>query len=60
MNARTQLVVHACPSSVNALRTTRKPVTAIAFDVGFGDVSYVVRSFTRAFLRSPRADRQRA
>lgn len=30
-----------------ALRTTRKPVTAIAFDVGFGDVSHFVRSFTR-------------
>lgn len=42
-----------------ALRTTRKPVTAIAFDVGFGDVSHFVRSFTRAFARSPRAYRQR-
>jgi AraC family transcriptional regulator len=44
--------------AATALRTTRKPVTAIAFDVGFGDVSHFIRSFTRAFARSPRAYRQ--
>jgi transcriptional regulator GlxA family with amidase domain len=44
--------------AATALRTTRKPVTAIAFEVGFGDVSHFVRSFTRAFARSPRAYRQ--
>lgn len=46
--------------AATALRTTRTPVTAIAFDVGFGDVSHFVRSFTRAFTRSPRAYRQRS
>lgn len=46
--------------AATALRTTRRPVTAVAFDAGFGDVSHFIRSFTRAFARSPSAYRQRA
>jgi AraC family transcriptional regulator len=37
-----------------------QPVTAIAFDVGFGDVSNFVRSFHRAAGMSPRRFRAAA
>ena len=42
------------------LRSTRRPILAIAFDVGFGDASHFTSSFTRAFGVSPGAYRRRA
>lgn len=40
------------------LAESENPITAIAFDVGFGDLSNFVRSFHRAAGVSPRAFRQ--
>ena len=40
------------------LRSTRRPVLAIAFAVGFGDASHFSASFTRAFRLSPAAYRR--
>ncbi len=42
------------------LALTDRPVTDIAFDCGFGDLSNFVRSFRRAAGLSPRAYRRRA
>ena len=41
------------------LRTTRRPVTHIALDVGFGDLSHFMASFARAFGVSPGSYRAR-
>ena len=43
-----------------ALRATREPITRIAMDVGFGDLSHFVGSFTRVFGASPRNYRKRS
>jgi AraC-like DNA-binding protein len=43
--------------AARALAQTQRPVTEIAFDVGFGDLSNFVRSFHRAAGVSPRAFR---
>ena len=40
------------------LRSTQRPVLAIAFAVGFGDASHFTASFTRAFGLSPGAYRR--
>jgi AraC family transcriptional regulator len=37
-----------------ALRTTRRRITDIALDAGFGDLSHFTSSFARAFGVSPR------
>jgi AraC-like DNA-binding protein len=39
------------------LLDTGAPITAIAYDVGFGDLTHFIRSFGRAFGCSPRAFR---
>ena len=41
------------------LLETRLPVTDVAFEVGFGDLSNFIRTFRRATGRSPRAFRHR-
>ncbi|HWM89017.1 MAG TPA: AraC family transcriptional regulator [Kofleriaceae bacterium] len=41
-----------------ALHTTTAPVTSIAFDAGFGDLSHFHASFARAFGTSPQAYRR--
>jgi AraC-like DNA-binding protein len=41
-----------------ALRTTRRRITDIALDAGFGDLSHFTVSFARVFGVSPRAYRQ--
>lgn len=41
------------------LRETRTPITQIALDAGFGDVSHFTATFTRRFGASPRAYRKR-
>lgn len=46
--------------AARALAATDRPVTEIAYDVGFGDLSNFVRSFRRAAGLSPRAFRQAA
>ena len=54
-----QYVIHTrLRRAAVALRTTREPVTRIALDVGFGDLSHFVGSFTRAFGASPRSYRK--
>jgi transcriptional regulator GlxA family with amidase domain len=40
------------------LLTTRLPVTDVAFEAGFGDLSNFIRTFRRATGRSPRAFRE--
>ncbi|WP_235685852.1 helix-turn-helix transcriptional regulator [Corallococcus silvisoli] len=40
------------------LRDTRRPVTEIAFDVGFGDLSNFIHTFRRELGCSPRAFRE--
>lgn len=40
------------------LRTTRQPVSDVAFAAGFGDVSHFMASFARAFGRSPASYRR--
>jgi AraC family transcriptional regulator len=45
-------------AAATALLATRTPVTQIAFDAGFGDVSHFTTSFRRAFGVSPRRYRQ--
>ncbi|NMO13650.1 helix-turn-helix transcriptional regulator [Pyxidicoccus fallax] len=45
--------------AATALRATRKPITEVALDAGFGDLSHFTTSFTRAFGASPRAFRKR-
>ncbi|HTE49454.1 MAG TPA: AraC family transcriptional regulator [Kofleriaceae bacterium] len=42
-----------------ALRATRVPITRIALDAGFGDLSHFNASFARSFGTSPRAYRRR-
>ncbi len=44
--------------AVQLLRDTRRPVTAIAFDVGFGDLSNFINTFRRELGCSPSAFRQ--
>jgi AraC family transcriptional regulator len=46
--------------AVRMLLDTRRPVTEIAYDVGFRDLSNFVRTFHRVVGCSPRAYRQRA
>lgn len=43
-----------------AIRTTAAPITDVAFDTGFGDLSHFHASFADAFGTSPRAYRNRA
>jgi AraC family transcriptional regulator len=43
-----------------ALRASRTPITRIAIDAGFGDLSHFIASFARAFGISPAAYRRRA
>ena len=40
------------------LRSTNRPISDIALDVGFGDLSHFMASFARAFGRSPGAYRR--
>jgi AraC family transcriptional regulator len=55
-----QLVIAArLRAAALALRTTRAPITRVAFDSGFGDLSHFHASFARAFGVSPRAYRLR-
>ncbi|MCP3136970.1 helix-turn-helix transcriptional regulator [Pyxidicoccus xibeiensis] len=42
-----------------ALRTRREPITEVAMDAGFGDLSHFTASFTRVFGVSPRDYRKR-
>ena len=46
-------------AAATALCATRVPVTAVALDAGFGDLSHVTSSSRRAFGMSPRAYRTR-
>jgi AraC family transcriptional regulator len=46
-------------AAASALRTTRVPITSVALDAGFGDLSNFIATFTRAFGASPRAYRRR-
>ena len=56
-----QFVIHTrLRRAAVALRTTRDPITRIAMDVGFGDLSHFVGSFTRTFGDSPRGYRKRS
>jgi len=57
---RQHLIATRLRSAALALKGTRKPVTQIALDVGFGDLSHFISSFSRTFGVSPRAYRRRA
>ncbi len=46
--------------AIGLLANTDRPVTGIAFDVGFGDLSNFVRTFHRAAGVSPRRFRDAA
>nr|AYM52994.1 transcriptional regulator AraC family [Myxococcus fulvus] len=46
--------------AATSLRVTHAPVTEVALEAGFGDLSHFTTSFTRAFGLSPRAYRSRA
>lgn len=52
------LVRHRVRHAANLLRDSAMPVTEIAFDSGFGDLSNFVRSFRSFFGCSPRSFRQ--
>ena len=47
-------------AAATALRVSRTPITRVAVDAGFGDLSHFTASFARAFGGSPGADRRRA
>ena len=56
-----QLVIAArLRAAALALRATRAPISSIAFDAGFGDLSHFHASFARAFGVSPGTYRRRA
>lgn len=56
-----QLVIAArLRAAALALRTTRAPVSSVAFDSGFGDLSHFHASFARAFGVSPASYRRAA
>ncbi|MFP2929218.1 helix-turn-helix transcriptional regulator [Pyxidicoccus sp. 3LG] len=46
-------------TAATALRTKREPITEVAMDAGFGDLSHFTTSFTRTFGVSPRDYRKR-
>lgn len=54
---RQHLIATRLRSAASALARTRKPVTRVALEAGFGDLSHFIASFTRAFGASPRAYR---
>ena len=45
-------------AAASLLRSTQRPILAIAFAAGFGDASHFTASFTRAFRLSPAAYRR--
>ncbi|MCY1018058.1 helix-turn-helix domain-containing protein [Pyxidicoccus sp. MSG2] len=45
--------------AATSLRATRTPITEVALEAGFGDLSHFTTSFARAFGVSPRAYRKR-
>jgi len=53
------LVAARLRRAARLLLATRLPVTEVAFEVGFGDLSNFIRTFRRAAGRSPRAFRLR-
>jgi AraC-like DNA-binding protein len=54
---RQALIAVRLRAAANDLRASRKPVTEVALDAGFGDLSHFTTSFSRAFGVSPRAYR---
>jgi AraC-like DNA-binding protein len=54
---RQHLIATRLRAAAAALARTRRPVTRVALEAGFGDLSHFIASFSRAFGRSPRAFR---
>jgi AraC family transcriptional regulator len=54
---RQHLIAMRLRSAATALTRTSKPVTRVALEAGFGDLSHFIASFTRAFGSTPRACR---
>jgi AraC-like DNA-binding protein len=57
---RQHVIAARLRAAATALRTTRVPVTRVATDAGFGDLSHFTNTFSAAFRASPRAYRKRA
>jgi len=57
---RQHLIATRLRSAAAALARTRLPVTRVALDAGFGDLSHFIASFSRAFGASPRTYRASA
>jgi AraC family transcriptional regulator len=57
---RQHVIATRLRAAAAALRASRAPITRIAIEAGFGDISHFTTSFTLAFGASPRRYRQRA
>jgi len=56
---RQHVIATRLRSAATVLKTTRKPITEIALEVGFGDLSHFTNSFSQTFGASPRAYHKR-
>jgi len=54
---RQHVIATRLRAAARRLAATRTPVTRVALEAGFGDLSHFIASFARAFGASPRAYR---